>query len=95
MGAEQARQKPWAFPGLSLMTTRGPLLAGLGPCCPYPSIPACFRLRAEMGEQAGPTLKPSASLLQLTGLDVRGHEVWTEVKSPAQGSACRLGCETL
>ena len=81
--------------GLTWMTTRGPLLADSVPVAPTPSTPASFRLRAEMGEQAGPTLKLSASLLRLTGLDVRGHEVWAEVKSPAQDWLCRLGCETL
>ena len=46
-----------------------------------------------MGEQAGPTTKLSASLLQLTGLGVRGREVWAEVeKSLAQDWHCRLVC---
>lgn len=75
--------------GFTWMRTRGPLLADLVPVAPTPSTPDSLRLCAEMGEQAGPAPR-------LTGLDVRGHEVWAEVEeSPAQDRLCRLGCETL
>ena len=74
---------------LTWMRTRGPLLADSVPVAPTPSIPDCLRLCAEMGEQAGPAPK-------LTGLDVRGREVWAEAEeSRAQDRLCRLGCETL
>ena len=82
--------------GLTWMRTRGPLLADSVPVTPTPSTPASLHLCAKMGEQAGPTTKLSASFLQLTGLGVRGREVWAEVeKSPAQDWLRRLGCETL